>query len=70
MSEKAAVWIQCHQSVVGKVYAEVVRQSGVIQRQTQGGELCSILVRVPQVARGALEEAVAKLHDSVVVTPA
>ena len=69
MSVKSAIWIQCHKSMLGAVYGEVVRQNGVIQRQTEGGELCSVLVRVPQATRAALEEAVTKLHDSVLITP-
>jgi hypothetical protein len=70
MSAKAAVWIQCHTSVLGTLYGEIVRQNGVIQRQTQAGELCSVLVRVPAAAKGALEDAATKLHPSVVITPA
>lgn len=70
MSTKSAVWIQCHKSVLGLLYGEVVRHNGVIQRQTQAGELCSILVRVPEETKAALEEAATKIHGSVVITEA
>jgi hypothetical protein len=70
MSEKVAIWIQCHTSMVGKVYGEVVRHNGVIQRQTTAGELCSVLVRLPQGGVDTLSAAVSTLHPSVVVTPA
>jgi translation elongation factor EF-G len=70
VSDKVAVWIQCHESVIGRIYGEVVRQNGVIQRQTKGGDLCSVLVRLPQVSMTAFAEGVAKIHASVVITPA
>lgn len=69
MSVKSTIWIQCHKSVLGAVYGELVRQHGVIQRQTEGGELCSILVRVPHATQVALETAVKKIHGSVLITP-
>ena len=70
MSEKVAVWIHCHQSAIGKLYDEIVRHDGVIQRQTQSGPQCSILIRLPQPSQAGFEDAACRIDGSVFISPA
>jgi hypothetical protein len=70
MSVKAAFWIECPESMLGPIYSEVVRHMGVIDRKTQAGDVCSVLIRVPQETKAAFQEATSKLDGSVFISQA